>query len=892
MNNINFDNPWLLLIIVPLLLLIIVAYIVTIKKENRTFNNTFSFICHILIAIMLTLSLAKTTFENVITETNIYVLADVSYSSNNNLDLIDKYIDDLTDNVPKNSKIGIVCFGKDYQLLVDLDEEIKSVKEATVDNSETNIYNALEYTASLFKDSVIKRIVIISDGKETKESNIVSLVNSLSSENIYIDAIYLDNNATEEVKEIQINQIDYVSSTFLNEEEEVNAIIQSSVDGKAILSLYCDDEIYEEKAIYVYKGYNYVSMTLNTKTSGEHSYELKIESDDDTSLYNNTYLFNQNVEEKIKVLFISETAEDEVAATQLYSEAAEIDFYVNNNEIPYTIEELCVYDEYVLSNVDVRNIYNYSQFISSLDTLVSEFGKSLITIGNTYIQNNEDDETLTSLSNMLPVKFGNNDQSGTLVTIIFDISHSMYQASKFECAKTAAKAIVDNLDEEVSVMIIPFFGDVGNPILPTKVKEKEKLIAAIDGFTTYNGTYIGAAIKHANNFINNLNYSKNQVILISDGCGYDDGSTTSKRNDIRQAKMYAEEMRKNNIKLSVIQITNQTNDADWKSVASLGGGDYYYLKDTKSAEHLILDNVLNVLTDVVLDKSASTVQILKTKDELVSGIESLPDINGLYNNTKKSSATVVLEATYTDEVNNSYKVPLYTYWNYGNGQVSSFASKISGKWVENWGSNETSMKVLENIPDRNIPDSRVNSAFIINTNTVGTNTQIIVNVPSLNYNSQLNVEIKYPNQTVENKVLVFDSQNYITDIDSSQIGEYNINLYYQLGELKYETNYKFYISYLPEYNSFTLYDASNLYYMVSTNGKISEDGKLVLENNNSNVQKYILDFTPIFMIICVILFVIDIIVRKLRWQDIKSLFKFSDKKNYIKQSERSRNDEK
>ena len=35
--------------------------------------------------------MAKTTYEIIITETNIYVLADCSYSSHNNFDKIDEY---------------------------------------------------------------------------------------------------------------------------------------------------------------------------------------------------------------------------------------------------------------------------------------------------------------------------------------------------------------------------------------------------------------------------------------------------------------------------------------------------------------------------------------------------------------------------------------------------------------------------------------------------------------------------------------------------------------------------------------------------------------------------------------------------------------------------------
>ena len=74
--------------------------------------------------------------------------------------------------------------------------------------------------------------------------------------------------------------------------------------------------------------------------------------------------------------------------------------------------------------------------------------------------------------------------------------------------------------------------------------------------------------------------------------------------------------------------------------------------------------------------------------------------------------------------------------------------------------------------------------------------------------------------------------------------------------------------------------------MVTNNGEISLDGNLKLENTNSNVQKYIYDFTPLFMIISVALFVIDIMVRKLRLQDIKSLFKFLTGSNISKRSDK------
>ena len=99
MNSINFDNPWLLIIGIPLLLIVIVSFIIAVRKDNKTIHNVTSFAIHILIVILITLGLAKTSYERIITETNIYILADVSYSSNKNLDLIDEYINELEENI-------------------------------------------------------------------------------------------------------------------------------------------------------------------------------------------------------------------------------------------------------------------------------------------------------------------------------------------------------------------------------------------------------------------------------------------------------------------------------------------------------------------------------------------------------------------------------------------------------------------------------------------------------------------------------------------------------------------------------------------------------------------------------------------------------------------------
>lgn len=870
MNSINFDNPWLLIIGIPLLLIVIVSFIIAVRKDNKTIHNVTSFVIHILIVILITLGLAKTSYERIITETNIYILADVSYSSNKNLDLIDEYINELEGNVPKNSKIGIVCFGKDYEVLTDVGEEIKSVKESKVDKSATNIYEALEFTATLFKDNVVKRIVIISDGEETKESSIVSLVQNLSVENVYVDAIYVDNNLKEDDKEIQINEINYINSTYLNNEETVYAIIQANTTSKAYVKLYKDNELLKEKAVVFAKGYNSITFDLDTSIVGTFDYKLVVESDDDTSTYNNNYMFTQTVNEKLQMLFISSNNSDLEQAKELYGNSCIIDAYVNNKNVPYTIEQLSKYDEFVLSDIDIRTLNNYSQFISSIDTLVSKFGKSLITFGNTYIQNNYDDPTLSVLNNMLPVKFGNNENEDKLVTLCLDISRSMEQLDRLKIAKETACSILDNLDDDVMVLVIGFYGEVRTIHQQSPASEREVLKEKIRNLEAYQGTFMGSALGYTYEAVTSLPYSKNEVILISDGLPYGEQATS--------AKVMVKKMADANIMLSTVHTISLDGGDLLKELASIGKGYYYYIKDVESVNGLVLNGVMNSLTDTILEANESTVEVLLKKEVLVEGIDALPNILGLYNNTKKSSAKVILEATYTDITNTSYKIPLYSYWDYGNGVVSTFASTISGNWISKWDSDALGTKALSNVSKANQPNERIDSAFIIETQSLGTNTLLNVVAPSLNVNSVLNVKVTNPDNSVVTKELTFNSENYVCELVTDLVGEYVVELTYQLGQTLYTSTYSFTISYLPEYNSFTIFEASNLYYMVSNNGQVSENGKLVLTNDNSNEQIYIYDFTSLFMIICVILAVVDVIVRKLTLNDIKALFR--NKKYY------------
>lgn len=93
MKNISFNNPYLMLVFIPLLLAIVVPFVLAFRKAHKGKGTIASLVLHILIAACASVALAGPTQTTVITQTEIVVVADISYSAQENLSTIDGYID-------------------------------------------------------------------------------------------------------------------------------------------------------------------------------------------------------------------------------------------------------------------------------------------------------------------------------------------------------------------------------------------------------------------------------------------------------------------------------------------------------------------------------------------------------------------------------------------------------------------------------------------------------------------------------------------------------------------------------------------------------------------------------------------------------------------------------
>ncbi|MBQ8684634.1 MAG: VWA domain-containing protein [Clostridia bacterium] len=900
MIDISFDNPYLLFIAIPLLLIVLVPFFIANGKENRSKNTLVSLILHLVIVFCVTFGAAGTKLTTVITETEVYVVADVSYSANKNLDKVNEYIETVEDELPRNAKLGVVCFGKNSHLLTPLGGKLVSVENADVNDSATDIVQALDYTATLFGENTEKRIVLITDAKQTDEENgladFIRTVEELYARDIRIDAMYLDDNYSEDTKEVQINSVEYIRSTYSNYQTTASVLVQSSYDANAVVTLYKGGEVYKENPVLLTKGFNVVNFELQTDTKGDFDYTVKVGGCSDELGVNNEYSFTQSVSDGMKVLLVSSEQSDEAVVKAMYGETVEVDAYVDDPNVPCSIEDICQYDEIVLSNVDVRSLNNFTAFVDCINVAVSEFGKSLLTFGDLQIQNKSDD-VLKRLEDMLPVDYGKVATEAKLIGIALDISRSIENVGQFRMIKEAAKQMIDLAGPNDVICMYTFAAEINEFQSPAVLTEDERadLKEDIDNIQSEHGTCINEGLRAIGNRLlaeqQEYGYADPQIMLISDGISYM-GDTGGEDDPVdAAAEVYAQ-----GIKISAFAVARDygngtpSNVTKMQAIAEAGGGEAYWAKTEATLQELILTEVANDVLETVVE-TASPVKIDKKYDDTVRQFAgtniAIPDLDGFVTAKEKGGASRVLSTVFVKtkldpdtgkEIKNTYTIPVYTHWGYGNGKVATFTSTLSGAWSEAFRSSDFGKTFLSNVSRTNRPTEQWSYPYRIEASSDGAYGVVALTPATINPNATVTAKISLPSGLQYNQKLVFDATQYIYRFATPDKGKYTVELTYAYSDKTFTTKTSFTVNYLPEYNALTVFDSAELYAAIRNRGTVTEDGTISLAPDEDSVSTYVVELTPTLLIITVVLFVVDVGVRKLKWDDIKNLFKRSGKK--------------
>lgn len=181
---------------------------------------------------------------------------------------------------------------------------------------------------------------------------------------------------------------------------------------------------------------------------------------------------------------------------------------------------------------------------------------------------------------------------------LIDVSGSMNSPDKLPLLKNSMTMLTDSLSENDSVGIVVYAGAAGVVLEPTKIKNKGKIIAALERLQAGGSTAGGEGIRLAYSLAEShfVKGGNNRIILCSDG-DFNVGIY-----DKEELKSYIEKKRKSGVYFSALGFgQGNYNDALMQVLAQNGNGNAAYIDNLNEARKVLVDEATSTLFTIAKD---------------------------------------------------------------------------------------------------------------------------------------------------------------------------------------------------------------------------------------------------------------------------------------------------
>jgi Ca-activated chloride channel family protein len=184
------------------------------------------------------------------------------------------------------------------------------------------------------------------------------------------------------------------------------------------------------------------------------------------------------------------------------------------------------------------------------------------------------------------------------LVFLIDVSGSMAPQDRLPLVQNGLRMLLDTLRPQDTVAIVTYASGSGVRLQPTKIEDKAKILAAIDGLSAGGSTAGARGIEDAYKLAE-ANYDKaavNRVILATDG-DFNVGIT-----DRDALKGYIERKRESGIHLSILGVgQGNHNDALMQTLAQNGNGVAAYVDTLNEARKVLVDEASSTLFPIAKD---------------------------------------------------------------------------------------------------------------------------------------------------------------------------------------------------------------------------------------------------------------------------------------------------
>lgn len=251
------------------------------------------------------------------------------------------------------------------------------------------------------------------------------------------------------------------------------------------------------------------------------------------------------------------------------------------------------------------------------------------------------------------------------IVLLLDVSGSMNGADRLPLVKQSMHMLLNTLKPDDTVGIVVYAGAAGAVLESTPVKQKQKILAALDRLASGGSTAGGEGIKLAYQLAE-ANFDKdavNRIILATDG-DFNVGI-----HDREELKGFVERKRQQGIFLSVLGFgQGNYNDHMMQTLAQNGNGVAAYIDSLSEAQKVLVDEATSTLFPIAKDVKIQIEFNPKTVSEYrLLGYETRHLEEEDFNNDKVDAGdigaghtvTAIYEITLTESIAKQIDTPRY-----------------------------------------------------------------------------------------------------------------------------------------------------------------------------------------------------------------------------------------
>jgi Ca-activated chloride channel family protein len=583
-----------------------------------------------------------------------------------------RYVDQLVTRLAPDDDLGVVTFGQRPHLLrpPDTPSPVR-LEDASIVQSATDVGAALDFSLALFPAGRERRLVLLSDGNQTR-GDTLSKVPRARQAGVRVYTAAPPQSPQPEVS------LDKLVAAPLVAEGSVFPI-RATVRARggpltSALRLSIDGLLVGEEALTLQPGLTAIEMPYRLTGPGMHRLRAEVSAEGDRLVGNNVLETTVTVGGKFRVLVVKASPRSALARVL---ERKDVDVTLATPaSLPARADELVGYHAVVLEDLSATALPRRS--LDALERYVRDLGGALVvaagetTFGDTGFKG-------SALARLLPVSLEPRrppraEREPMALFLLMDRSNSMAYhirnrlersdtESKLAYAKRAALAVVEQLKDTDLVGLIAFDSQ---PFELAKLRplseNRARLEADIPRIEPGGGTDFFAALQSARDQLVASRINTAHVILLTDG--------DTNRGPVEH-KPLIDSLARSPISVSTIRIGDDTVNLELlHQISERTGGTFYHVENAETLPQLLLQDTTQRVSEAP-QQSATFAPRVGGDFQIVKGFKAsdLPVLRGYAFSRPRPGADVVLHVA-----NEQRKDPLLAAWQYGLGRVVCFTA--------------------------------------------------------------------------------------------------------------------------------------------------------------------------------------------------------------------------